>query len=106
MFGIMVLSKEKIHFSLIHWTKEQCLLKIKESLHHITETPIFEKGRWAVIGITSEGIKIKTVIEKTGELVTSYPLLENYNMKYIKIKLRSRSYSAIENNNEYIWYLG
>jgi len=69
--------KGKNTFFPPNWTKEQCLLKVKEALHHLTEAPIFEQGKWTATGITSEGIKIKTVIETTGELVTSYPLLEN-----------------------------
>ena len=54
------------------WTTEECLLKIQESLKNVVKVD-FKGGRWEVIGITSEGISIRNIIEKTGELVTSYP---------------------------------
>ena len=66
--------KEKATFFPSTWTTEECLLKIQESLKNITEIK-FEKGKWEVTGITLEGIEIKNIIEKTGELVTSYPIL-------------------------------
>ncbi|HEV2600791.1 MAG TPA: EndoU domain-containing protein [Candidatus Babeliales bacterium] len=57
------------------WSRSKVMKKIQESLLNPSEMPILDGNRWAYIGLTSDGIKIKTVFEKTGELVTAYPIL-------------------------------
>lgn len=40
------------------------------------EMPILKGSRIAYVGVTSEGFKIRMIFEKTGKLVTAFPLFE------------------------------
>ncbi|HEV2601513.1 MAG TPA: EndoU domain-containing protein [Candidatus Babeliales bacterium] len=56
------------------WSRPKVLEKIAESLLNPIEKPFLDRGRWVYFGLTSEGIKVKTVFETTGSFVSSYPV--------------------------------
>ncbi len=57
------------------WNHEKVLEKIFESLQNLIDKPILQKnGNWQFKGITSEGIKIETIVDvKNEKIITAFP---------------------------------
>ena len=71
------IAKDNNTFFPSSWSDDKMLRKVKEAITNPIVEPVMQKsGRWLLTGVTREKIKIGIVIEKTGELITTYPLFE------------------------------
>jgi EndoU nuclease-like protein len=72
-----VLFRNKTFFPK-HWTHETVVKKILESLTHLYKEPVLQdNGNWQIIGSTLENLKIETIINQSGKIITAYPYLGN-----------------------------
>ncbi|HJZ23959.1 MAG TPA: EndoU domain-containing protein, partial [Candidatus Babeliales bacterium] len=70
-----VVSKNKTFFPS-SWTHEKVIAKIGEAMGNLTFEKIEEAGRSIFEGITTEGIKIRLIIDELTKIVSVYPVLD------------------------------
>ena len=58
-----------------HWNREKVLEKIMEAYGNITDKIIQNNGRFRIQGITHDNITIEMIIDKTGEIISAYPII-------------------------------
>lgn len=66
-------------FFPISWSREKVISKIAESVQNLDKPPAIEGTKCILLGRTSEGIIIRTIVDiKSGNYITAYPdALEN-----------------------------
>ena len=58
-----------------HWGREKVVEKIIEAYGNITDKIIQNNGRFRIQGITHDNITIEMIIDKTGEIISAYPII-------------------------------
>jgi hypothetical protein len=69
--------KPKTFFSRA-WNDEKIISKIIESLNNCIREKIIlqSNGNWKIVGLTSEGLAIETILDQSGKIITAYPYLD------------------------------
>lgn len=67
--------KEKSTFFPSSWSRQKVLKNIQQAIANFIEKPFMqENGNWRLLGISKNKITIEIIVDKTGELVTAYPI--------------------------------
>lgn len=55
-------------------TRMEVLQRIAEAVQATQDKPMLDRERWVLRGKTTEGMVIQTIVDKSGDLVSSYPI--------------------------------
>jgi hypothetical protein len=62
------------------WSREKVVSKIYEAYNNVVkdraQLQLNDKGKYHIIGITNEGVKIEMYITAKGKITTAYPTFE------------------------------